>query len=204
MKLKWAGLPARAFPKWIVVVALSYVLTFMFQANVIFPVEKFFVPGFTELASLMFLPHAVRTLGTAIVGPRAFWALFPAVLGIHYVDYQPISWALSWQAVLVALTGAGCAPVGYYIVRSVYRYRTSFEAALLNWKPVFAIGVAASLVNTAALCLLFSASFGLRSLPYVVLRFLIGDIVGLAAGLLLLVFCFRILRADDTDNTPQP
>ena len=64
----------------ITVIFVAYVAVFLFQLGVIFPAEAKLFPVYSATASLMFLPHAVRVLATAIIGPKAFFLLYPAMV----------------------------------------------------------------------------------------------------------------------------
>ena len=62
------------------IIFISYVAVFLFQLHVVFPAEAKLFSVYSATASLMFLPHAVRVLATAIIGPKVFFLLFPATI----------------------------------------------------------------------------------------------------------------------------
>jgi hypothetical protein len=57
------------------IIFISYVAVFLFQLHVVFPAETKLFPVHSATASVMFLPHAVRVLATAIIRPKALFML---------------------------------------------------------------------------------------------------------------------------------
>lgn len=182
------------FPKWGIVVTLGYVLAYIIQRHIIFPLETQIFPALSEIASVIYLPHAARILGIAIVGPRAFFALFPTAIALNFIDPANGSPLLTHLLVLVSAVGAGCGVLAYYSVKRFYAQADSFETALYNWKPVVMIGVMASVFNSIGLSLVYYGYFDLWNFPVLQFKYFVGDMLGLMVGLLLLVFMFRLIR----------
>ena len=65
---------------WIVVVFVAYFVMASFQKYAIYPIEAKLLPLYSQYASLIFIPHAVRVLATAIYGPKTFLVLLPAMV----------------------------------------------------------------------------------------------------------------------------
>ena len=70
------------FPKfflhWFVLIFVIYLGLVTVQYQVIMPIEAMMVEHNVALASLLYLPHAVRVLGAWVVGPKSILALIPA------------------------------------------------------------------------------------------------------------------------------
>ena len=61
---------------------LLHVITFIAQMSVILPFEIAEAGHIGSLASVLFLPDAVKVLSVWLLGPTAFFALFPAEIFI--------------------------------------------------------------------------------------------------------------------------
>lgn len=179
---------------WIVITVLTYLGVGAFQFHVVFPLEAELLPRFSQYASLMFLPHAVRVLATVILGPKAFIALIVSVIISQHIYYISSYNSLTLSQVIYPFIAAACAPVAYVLVKWVLHFRVDHKKALLNWRYVFLIGIVASAINSVGLALFL---FDLSSVPLiagVILRFFVGDLIGLITGLLILAYIFRLLR----------
>jgi hypothetical protein len=177
--------------KSMLLVSLAYIIFHAAQLFLIFPVEKKLVPDMVQFASLMYLPHAVRVLAVSILGPIAFLALFPAMLLVIYFENQFSVDIAHKQSILTAAVGAGCSVLAYYIVRFFSRSELPFGIRLQSWRPVFLIGVIASLLNSIGMAFVFREFFDPNLFPQLILRYFVGDIFGLAAGSLFLLVCLR-------------
>ena len=69
---------------WFGIVMLLHVTAFIIQINIILPFEIAVVGQIGSLASVLFLPHAVKVLSAWLLGPKAFLALFPAEIFVSY------------------------------------------------------------------------------------------------------------------------
>lgn len=148
-----------------------------------------------EFASLMYLPHAVRILSVAIVGPTAFLALFPAGLAAMFLESYLGIGLLPEKAVYAALVGAGSSVMAYYIVRSLSPRNIDFAVSLRNWRPVFWIGAIASLINSIGMAVVYREYFIASQFPQLLIKYFVGDIFGLAAGAVFLLLCVRAIDA---------
>lgn len=182
---------------WIVVVFVAYCVMGGFQKYAIYPIEAKLLPLYSQYASLVFLPHAVRVLATAIYGPKTFFVLLAAMLLEVYLFYTPVGGSMSLTTLLVATIGAACAPLAYILLKSISsRLFPGLDSsnAIFHWRYIFAAGIIASAINSIGLTMAF---FGLSDIGAAALamgRFFIGDIIGLFVGLVVLTRIFRLLR----------
>lgn len=182
---------------WTFVLFVAYVVMAGFQNYVIFPVEAKLLPLYSTYASLLYLPHAVRVLATAIYGPKTFWVLLPAILVETYVFYPPINGQISFTILALIVIGAVCAPIGYVILKMISGvFPGGFDTikTSLHWRYVFAAGIIASAINSIGLTVCFFELSDLSAASLAMLRFFIGDIIGLFVGLVILTWVFRLLR----------
>jgi len=184
----------QSFARWEVIVPICYFLILLFEIEVIFPVENTLLAPYPYVASLVFLPHAVRVLGTVIVGPKIFFALFPTILVSGYFLFDSYAGNAIHLLVLDAAIGAGCSPVAYLIVRWFNRNKRCFQLTLLNWRTVVLIGVIASVLNSTMRLVLLNDISQLHDVVHAITKVIVGDMVGLAIGLVVLVLVFRLAR----------
>jgi len=166
----------------------------VFEIEVIFPIEKTLLAPYPYVASLVFLPHAVRVLGTVIVGPKIFFVLFPTILVSGYFLFDSYAGNAIHLLVMDAAIGAGCSPLAYIIVKWFNRNKRGFQLTLLNWRTVFLIGIIASVLNSAMRVTILNGSSGWHDAVHAITKVIVGDMVGLAIGLVVLVFVFRLAR----------
>ena len=94
---------------WLGIVMLLHVSAFIIQMTLILPFEVAAAGHIGSLASVLFLPHAVRVLSVWLLGPKAFFALFPAEIFISYFflrfDFDPVT------LLLISLWGSASAVI---------------------------------------------------------------------------------------------
>ena len=102
---------------WLGFVMLIHVGAFIIQVNFILPFEIAAAGHMGSLASVLFLPHAVRVLSVWLIGPKAFFALFPASLLISFLylrhEYD------TFTLLLITLWGALSAVISFEFLRYV-------------------------------------------------------------------------------------
>ena len=180
------------YARWEVIVPICYFFVLLFEIQVIFPIEKSLLAPYPYVASLVFLPHAVRVLGTVIAGPRVFFVLFPTILVSGYFLFDSYVGEAHYLLIMDATIGAGCAPLAYLIVKWISNNTEEFELTLLNWRTVLLIGAIASVLNSVARTVLISKLSLLPDIQQAITRVFIGDMIGLAVGLVALLFAFRL------------
>ena len=176
------------------IIFVSYIAVFLFQLHVVFPAEAKLFPVYSTTASLMFLPHAVRVLASAIIGPKAFFLLYPAMVIAEMLEGRSFGESFSGTSILITFVAAGCAPAGYILLKRILGDRFVFSELMLNWRYVFLTGITASAVNSVGLVAVYVVPAETTVILNLMLRFFIGDIIGLFVGLVVLTFVFRILR----------
>ena len=184
----------RSFARWEFIVPICYFWVLLFEIEVIFPIEKSLLAPYPYVASLVFLPHAVRVLGTVIVGPKVFFVLFPTMLVSGYFLFDSYAGKISYLLVMDAAIGAACSPLAYLFVKWINRNTPEFQLTLLNWRTVFLIGAIASVLNSAMRITLLNDVNQLHDVVHGIVKVIVGDMVGLAIGLVALVFVFRLAR----------
>jgi len=175
---------------WLGFVIIIYVSMFWLCFNVIFPIEYYFLGESSAIASLIFLPHAVRVLSSWLLGPKALFALIPAEIITHTI------WGLeytSYQSYLIPIFSASSAVLAFESLRIMgYRiYPSQYHKP--NWIGVIVAGVLASIFNSLSGAYLKSEAFAKEDFIEIIARYIIGDTTGLILSMIVLMYFFRFV-----------
>ena len=177
---------------WLGIVMLLHVSAFIIQMTVILPFEIAAAGHIGSLASVLFLPHAVRVLSVWLLGPKAFFALFPASLFISYLflrhDYDP------GTLFLITLWGSASAVIAFEFLRLMNLDVYPKNAARINWRSLVFAGCLASFFNSVGGTYLKREGLSAPEIFELLSRYLIGDIGGLLFCLIVLMLILRYLR----------
>lgn len=163
--------------------SLSYVASFSLMTGFIAPLQKIVAPDVSILSSLLFLPHGVRVLAFYFYGWRGFVYLTPPAVSM---------WALAVYGIDVPLHFAGTAVsliatyFGVRIVRAIYAEPVQ-SVGLFSWRHLMLAGLIASIGNSYGLAVLHQSQMTLS----LILSYIIGDVSGQMAMMLLLIAVFR-------------
>ena len=175
---------------WSGFVITLYLALFWFSINVIFPLEASVFGNLSGIASILFLPHAVRVLSAWLLGPKVLFALIPAEIIAHSIWGLEFSFQVS---VLIPVFSAISPVVGFETLRLLgYNvYPNSFT--LPNWKGVIIAGMIASLFNSFTGAFLKGELIASGQVHQVIIRFIVGDIAGLIFCMIFLILIFRTI-----------
>ena len=171
---------------------LIHVSAFIIQVNFILPFEIAAAGHMGSLASVLFLPHAVRVLSVWLIGPKAFFALFPASLFISFLflrhEYD------TFTLLLITLWGASSAVISFEFLRFVNLNVYPKNATSINWRLLVFAGCLASFINCLGGTFLKSEGLAPVEILELMTRYLIGDIGGLLVCLVVLMLALRYTR----------
>ena len=171
---------------------LLHVCTFIIQMSVILPFEIAEAGRIGSLASVLFLPHAVKVLSIWLLGPKAFFALFPAEIFISYFflrfDFDPVT------LLLISLWGSASAVIAFEFLRLMNLNVYPKNMATINWRSLVFAGCIASFFNSVGGTYLKSKGLAPAEIFEVLGRYLIGDIGGLLFCLIVLMLILRYHR----------
>ena len=177
---------------WFGIVMLLHVSAFIIQVNLILPFEIDAVGHMGSLASVLFLPHAVRVLSVWLIGPKAFFALFPASLFISFLflrhEYD------TFTLFLITLCGASSAVISFEFLRFMNLNVYPKNTASINWRLLVFAGCLASFINSLGGTFLKSEGLAPYEILELLTRYLIGDIGGLLFCLVVLMLALRYNR----------
>lgn len=177
------------------IIIAAYVLCHGLTALVVTPVQSIVLPEITVFASLVYLPHGVRVLATWILGWKAVPALVAGV-SISAWIWSPSEDLNFLEPALAGgiLVGSASAFVAFEIARLVGINVYLGGSRRLKWKGLIAVGALSSVVNSFGQTLVYSGIIDLEKVIGVWAVYAIGDLVGLIACMVVLMFVFRWSR----------
>ena len=180
---------ARICTHWFSVVTLIYIGLYLFQLNIILPLEKTYFGELTKYASLLFLPHAVRVIAAWLLGPKAILALFPAAL-ISINIYQPII-DRDFSFYIYILFSSASAIIAFELLKFVKMDIYPRGERMSSWRNVLFAGFLASIFNSLASAFFTEVIPEVNKLFELIVRFIIGDVLGLLVSMFVLMTIFR-------------
>ena len=186
------------FPKfflhWFVLIFLIYLGLLKVQHLVIMPIETMMVERNSAVASLLFLPHAVRVLGAWMVGPKSILALIPASICGHFFALRADIGVYTPADFIIPMIGALCAPVAFELMRFVRIDVYPKSTGVISWRTLVFAGLLSSIVNSFFSTLFLEGRFPVEDTFDVLTRFVIGDVMGLVIMLFLSVGLLKAFR----------
>jgi hypothetical protein len=159
-----------------VVIFFSYILLFIFQQHLIYPLQNHFINLGVLTGSLIFLPHGIRVLAVMIGGWHIFPGLFVAHLMTAVYHLESVN---EWETVIRALLTMIAIYTPYLILGS----------QKISLQSIIIFSLISSILNSGLQT--FYLQYSLLNLnPYVLLTYLIGDIL----GAFILFYIFRYFK----------
>ena len=169
-----------------VIVSFAYIISHALTTGFVSPLQSTFLAGVSNKIGLLFLPHGVRIIAIYYFGWKAILFILPASYLMWFLAVYGSDIALSIYAPIVSLVACW---IGVKLTEFILFVRPS-TLNLAAWKYLIIAGVIGSLFNGIGLTALqHDAEFSLNVLGYV-----IGDVAGLFASLLILMYVFKFLR----------
>ena len=147
------------------------------------PLQEQVMPEITKFASLLFLPHGIRVLGTSLLGVRAVPGLVLAELtgnylfwGMTQLDTLLFSALISGSITWIVFEGLRSLRVNAFYLQ-LSEQAPAFHALLLA-------GLLASAANAFLLTSLIESKLDVGQVTMLIAAYMTGDITGLFAVLL--------------------
>ena len=164
----------------------AYIISHALTTGFVTPLQSTFLAGISNKIGLLFLPHGVRIIAIYYYGWRAILLMLPASYLMLFLTVYGGEIGLSLYAPIVSLVACW---IGVTLAKVVFAERSE-ELDISAWKFLIVAGAAGSLLNGIGLSLLqHDSQVGLSVLGYI-----IGDVAGLFASLLILMYVFRFMR----------
>ena len=159
------------------------------------PLEISFTNENAIFASFLFLPHAVRVLSAWLLGPKSLIAMIPAGVAVSLIGGASPSQGYELiQEVILATFSASSAVMAFELMRFCKIDAYPKDKGIVSWRTVLFGGVLASIINSLGSTWLKSGYFDAALILEFITRFILGDVMGLIAGLLTIMFVARHMR----------
>ena len=159
-----------------VVIFFSYILLFIFQQHLIYPLQNHFINLGVLTGTLIFLPHGIRVLAVMIGG----WHFFPGLFVAHLITaVYHLESVNEWETVIRALL----------TMIAIYTPYLIWGSQKITMQSIIIFSLISSILNSGLQT--FYLQYSLLNLnPYVLLTYLIGDIL----GAFILFYIFRYFK----------
>ena len=160
-----------------VIVFFSYVVLFIFQQHLIFPLQSNFLNLGVLTGTLIFLPHGIRVLAVMIGG----WHIFPGLFVAHLLTtVYHLDFVNEWWEILIRVS---LTMIAIYTPLIILRNKE------ISLHSIIVFSIISSVLNSVLQT--FYLQYSLINLnPYVILTYLIGDFL----GAIVLFYIFRYLK----------
>jgi hypothetical protein len=180
---------------WLGISIFVYLLTFVVWRYLILPLELSLTNENAIFASFLFLPHAVRVLSAWLLGPKSLIAMIPAGVAVSLIGGASPSQGYELiQEVILATFSASSAVMAFELMRFCKIDAYPNDEGIVSWRTILFGGVLASIINSLGSTWLKSGFFAPSELMEVIIRFILGDTLGLLFGMLIIMLIFRQLR----------
>ena len=180
---------------WLGITTLTYLATFVVWRYFILPVEINLTSENAIFASFLFLPHAVRVLSAWLLGPKSLIAMIPAGVAVSLIgDVSPPQGYELVKELILATFAASSAVMAFEFMRLCKIDAYPKDEGIVSWRTVLFGGVLASIINSLGSTWLKSGYFEPAIIIEVITRFVLGDIMGLVAGILIIMLVTRYMR----------
>lgn len=174
-------------PLALIIVSVSYLASYSLVSGFISPLQAYLGLGSSGLYSLLFLPHGVRMLTMFFYRWMGIVYLMPSVLIMWYLEAYVND--LDIKLASAFLNVIACF-LGWFVVFGVFA-RSDRLQSLRTWVRLLISGVVASLFNSLSHAYLYRDVLPTHEM---FLGYLIGDIFGQIALMILLIYVFRSMR----------
>jgi len=180
---------------WIGISMLAYLFALIIQQHLIFPLEIRLTSENAALASFLFLPHAVRVLSAWLLGPKSLIAMVPVAIGLSLISDTMPHTGSEFLAHIIMPTFSACSAVmAFEFMRFCKIDAYPKDIGVISWRTVLFGGMFASIINSLGSSWLKSGFFAPSELMEIIIRFIVGDTLGLLFGMLVIMLIFRQLR----------
>ena len=180
---------------WLGITTLAYLFAFLIQRYLVFPLEISVTSGNAAFASLLFLPHAVRVLSAWLLGPKSLIAMIPATIATSLISgaAQHTGHELIVHVILPVFSAAS-AVMAFEFMRFCKIDAYPKVTGVISWRTVIFGGILASIINSLGSSWLYFGFFEPSAAMEVIVRFILGDTLGLLFGMLIIMSVLRRLR----------
>ncbi len=154
-----------------------YLFAYFLVWAIVSPIQHSILPGLTPLASLLFLPHGVRVLATALLGRHALPGLVGAEMAGNYVF-----WGLSDPVTLflVSAVSGSATWVAFEGLRQlgINAFYPSVDARPPPFNALLLAAIAAAFINAFAITAILEGSGVEQPVTLMLAAIVTGDVTG--------------------------
>ncbi|MFP1646034.1 hypothetical protein [Pontitalea aquivivens] len=168
--------------------SLVLVLSFTMTSEVLYPLQRLFVPEAWQFFHVLYLPHAVRVIAAWLFGWTSILYLAPGSFLVILI-WNPIE-ASVWQAALVYLVVNVSSPLTFQMLCMGRGRSTTGMRRAMNWRGLVLAGLIAAQMNALAIVAIAGSQLFPSQLQ-VILGIVLGNVLGIVVSLFLLLALFR-------------
>ncbi|MCL7464773.1 hypothetical protein [Phaeovulum sp. NW3] len=168
--------------------SLALVLSFTVTSEVLYPLQRLFVPETWQIFHVLYLPHAVRVIAAWLFGWASILYLAPGTFLVILI-WDPVA-ASGWQAAVVYLAVNVASPLTFQLLCMGRGAPTVPRRRAMNWRGLVLAGLIAALMNALALVAMAGSQLFPAQLQ-VMLGLVLGNVLGIVVSLFLLLALFR-------------
>ena len=174
-----------------VIVSIAFIVASSLTLGFVIPVQGLLSQYAIPEIGLIFLPHGIRVIAFHYLGWKAV---------LHMIPASYLFWALSNTSgseldVLSPIVSMVACYIGF-LGATVVVHKEDIGNKISTWKYFVIAGATSSVVNGLALSWLQFADTPLSAL----VGYVVGDTLGLAVCLVVLMYAFRLLRLSNELN----
>jgi len=174
------------------IVSISFIVANSVTLGFVLPLQSLLLSGSQLEIGLLFLPHGVRILSFYFFGWRAIFYMLPSSY-LFMLLTNGIGANLDTLSPVVSMVACY---VGF-VVGSVLITGQKKQLSFRMWKFFVVVGAISSLFNGIALSWLQHSGTEIIS----IIGYIIGDVSGLIACFIILMYAFRFARLASSDET---
>jgi len=156
------------------------------------PLQNIFFPGLAQYLSLVFLPHGVKVLATAVLGARAIPGL---AIGSGFSAY--FFWNVTDIQVVVCLTvvAATTAWIVFEVLHKIglNAYFLSLTGQQPQFRNLIAAGILCSVANGVLMSVVLASMDQQPSFSWIILTIAVGDLLGLLSAWAMIKFSLHFM-----------
>ena len=164
-----------------IIVSLTYIASYTVTSGLISPIQGMIFPNST-VAGILFLPHGIRILAAYYYGWKALLLLLPSVYLMWYITVYGNGIPLHPIQPIISV---GCCVISVQLASRAFKGILEKE-----WKLLLFSGAIGSISSSVITNYILDMNF----FNITVLQFIIGDISGQMALMVVLIYLFKFSR----------
>ena len=170
------------------IVFLMFLFFFLIQLYVIYPIESNLFPSsFIDQASLLYLPHCTRIIMYFILGKIIIIPIFLS----QCFTFIILNDASIYESLILSLISSLSIIFGFELF-NFYKKNIYYQInKIIDWKKIILIGFFASISNSFFSTIYFYYAGGFDFNINLMIRYIIGDTLGLFLGMLVFIFLIK-------------